>query len=94
MHNPEKDLNTVSKEGILNKIKKEKYTFLSDGKTTICQLTLENGYTVLGSSACVDPKNFNEELGKSISKSNAIDKIWELEGYLLAQRIYESKETI
>lgn len=25
---------------------------------------------------------------------NTIDNIWELEGYLLAQHIYESKETI
>ncbi len=41
--------------------------------------------------ACVDPRNFNKELGEKygIEKASkaAKDKLWELEGYALAQRI-------
>ena len=57
--------------------------------TTVCLLTLTNGYTVLGESACASPENFDEELGRRIAYENARNKIWSLEGYLLKQRLYE-----
>lgn len=80
---------TLTVEDILSVIKSEDYVVLNDGRTTICQLTLQNGFTVIGSSACVDPKNFKKELGQSIAKDNAVEKVWELEGYLLRQRLFE-----
>jgi len=58
---------------------------------TACLLTLANGYTVLGESACVDPKNFNAELGRKIARDNAKNKIWQLEGYLLRQKLFETQ---
>lgn len=58
---------------------------------TICVLTLANGFTVTGTSACASPENFNSELGREISKRNAMEKVWELEGYLLRQRLAEGK---
>jgi hypothetical protein len=57
---------------------------------TVCCLTLKNGFTVTGKSACASPENFNEEIGKKISFDNARDKIWALEGYLLKQKLYEA----
>jgi len=56
---------------------------------TVCCLTLKNGYTVIGESACASPENFDEELGKKIAFDNARNKIWQLEGYLLRQRLSE-----
>ena len=50
---------------------------------TACLLTLENGYTVLGESACASPENFDADLGRKIARDNAKNKIWQLEGYLL-----------
>ena len=58
---------------------------------TVCCLTLENGFTVTGESACVSPENFNTELGEKIALGKAKDKIWGLEGYLLKQRLFEGK---
>ena len=58
------------------------------GTTTICQLTLENGFTVTGESACVDPDNFDKTIGESIAYENARNKIWVLEGYLLKQALF------
>ena len=72
-----------------SKIKSETYTNLPDGRTVICQLTLENGYTVDGKSACVSKDNFNQEIGNKIARENAREKIWELEGYLLKQKLYK-----
>jgi len=56
---------------------------------TVCCLTLWNGFTVTGESACVSPENFNEELGRKIAFGHARDKVWALEGYLLKQRLRE-----
>lgn len=84
--------NRVTEEQIEAKIKDKKFTVLEDGKTTICNLYLENGFTVRGESACVDPANFDKELGEKIAYENAKDKIWLLEGYLLQQKLYEEPE--
>ena len=82
----EKPKTKLTKDDVLSTIKGEDYTILNDGRTTICQLTLKNGFTVVGFSACVD---FDKELGQSIAKDNAVEKVWELEGYLLRQRLFE-----
>jgi len=67
----------------------ESFTVLPSGKCMICELTLVNGFTVRGESACVSVNNFNEEIGREISRKNARDKIWGFEGYLLQQRLHE-----
>lgn len=61
----------------------ETYTVLPSGKVMVCELTLRNGFTVRGEAATVSKANFNEEIGRTISRKNAREKIWELEGYLL-----------
>ena len=58
-------------------------------RLTFCVLTLKNGFTVTGESACAIVENFNEDIGRRIARDNAISKIWPLEGYLLRQRISE-----
>ena len=58
---------------------------------TVCCITLKNGFTTTGESACVCPENFNAEIGQKIAFGNARDKIWMLEGYLLKQRLHEWK---
>jgi hypothetical protein len=80
--------NKVTLEDIQGKVKKTTYTVLPDNKTTICQLHMENGFTINGHSACVDPANYNQALGEKYAYEDAIDKAWPLEGYLLAQEIF------
>lgn len=72
-------------------IERVTYTVLPDC-TTICQLTLENGFTVIGKSACVDPTKFNVAVGGKYAFEDAFNKVWELEGYLLKQRIHEQEK--
>lgn len=59
---------------------------------TICIIILENGFKVEGTSACVDPKIYNEAIGQQEAYKNAIDKIWEIEGYLLKQQLHEANQ--
>lgn len=82
--------NKVLAGDIHNKIKATSYTLLPDGRTTICQVTLENGFTVIGTSACLVKEEYNQALGEKYSFEKAIDNIWELEGYLLAEKRYQA----
>lgn len=54
---------------------------------TFCVLTLRNGYTVTGQSACADPANFNEDIGRKIAREDAVRKIWPLMGYELRSKL-------
>lgn len=54
---------------------------------TFCVLTLRNGFTVTGESACVSPENFDAEIGRKIARANAVQKLWVLEGYVLKERL-------
>jgi hypothetical protein len=54
---------------------------------TIYVLVLVNGFVVTGESACVDPKNFDSEIGKEIAREDALSKMWPLMGYELKSKI-------
>ncbi|WP_076591967.1 Gp49 family protein [Herminiimonas arsenitoxidans] len=82
--------NKVTIDGIKAKITGESFIRTASGKTMICELTLRNGFTVRGESSCVDLANFKEDLGQQYSREAAVEKIWELEGYLLQEDIYRS----
>ena len=58
-------------------------------KCTVVACRLPNGFVIVESSACVDPDNYNKELGKKICMKKIEDKVWELEGYLLQEKVYE-----
>ena len=55
----------------------------------LCVLTLQNGFTVTGESACASPKNYRQDIGEKFAFENAREKVWLLEGYLLRQRMFE-----
>lgn len=59
------------------------------GLLTFCVLTLRNGFTVTGESACASPANFDAQIGRKIARQTAVLKIWPLEGYLLKQRLHD-----
>jgi hypothetical protein len=82
---------SVSLNDIEAKVTRTVFSVLPDTTTTICQLFMENGYVILGTSACVDKTKYNQALGEKYSYEDAINKAWPLEGYLLAQQMYEDK---
>ena len=54
---------------------------------TFCVLTLRNGFTVTGESACASPENFDVQVGRAIARENAVQKIWPLLGYELRTKL-------
>jgi Phage protein (N4 Gp49/phage Sf6 gene 66) family len=81
----------VTPEHLDSVILSEQYHVFEGSQLTVCCLTLKNGFTVTGESACASPANFNAELGQKIARQKARDKIWALEGYLLRQRLHDEQ---
>ena len=82
--------NTLTRDAIEAKVVGELFVKVGDTTTIVCNLLLDNGFVVTGTSACIDPAIFDEVTGKQIAYDNAIDKMWQLEGYLLKQRRFEA----
>lgn len=81
----------LTPEGIEAAVIKEQYHVFEGSCLTVCCLTLTNGFTVTGESACASPENFNEEIGRKVSRAKAIEKIWPLEGYRLKEMLYQDE---
>ncbi len=71
-------------------ITSDEYHVFTDSCLTVCCITLKNGFTVTGESACASPSNFDEDIGRKIAFDNARNKIWALEGYLLKDKLFNS----
>lgn len=67
------------------------YHIVPGTTTTICALTLMNGFVVIGHSAAASKENFDESIGKKVAYDNAREQIWQLEGYLLKQRLSDEQ---
>lgn len=80
------EIPTCTLTGLKAKVKKTEYLY--HGLLTICILTLENGFTVTGESACAHELKYNRAMGEQIAYKNAFEKMWPLEGYLLKERLF------
>lgn len=76
----------VTVEAMQDRIASIDYTVLAGSTVTICSITLDNGYSVRGESACVDPRAFDEALGRLLAYEDAFRKLWPLFGFLLAEK--------
>jgi len=84
----------------MTKVSQERINQLMDGaeyqvfhavfdKQCIATAKLSNGFTIVGQSACVDPANYDEEIGLDLAKKDIERQLWSLEGYLLQNTVEE-----
>lgn len=59
---------------------------------TICVLILKNGIKVIGHSSCVRPEIFDAEIGRQCARRMAIDEMWPLLGFRLADQLVAAGE--
>jgi len=59
---------------------------------TYVTVRMKNGFILRESTTCVDPANYNEEIGKEICLEKIEDKIWLLLGYQLQEDLFRSGE--
>ena len=77
----------VTAEYMQSRIKETTFTRFSE-TVTICNIELDNGYSVRGESACVSPENYRQDIGEKIAYDAAFNKLWPLFGFLLAEDIH------
>lgn len=77
----------VTLDGINALIINEEFYVPKDTCLTICILTLKNGFTVTGESACVNKANYRQDIGEKLARERAVNQIWPLEGYVLANEM-------
>lgn len=64
--------------------------FLGGAETTrmgnhlVAHFSTRSGFTIIESGACVDPKNFDVDIGTDIARKKAMDRLWAHLGFVLA----------
>lgn len=48
---------------------------------TYCRITMKCKYVFTGESACMNPADFNKEIGEKVAYQNAFNKIWSHLGF-------------
>lgn len=82
--------NSITQSDIDNLIEHSQInTMTLFNKCTIVSVQLPNGFIITESSSCVDPVNYDENLGKQICIEHIKNKLWELEGYRLQCALYK-----
>lgn len=73
-----KDNPDISVQAIDAAIKSVNYHVLSDGRTTVCEVCMDNGYTVTGWSVAATREGFIPTLGTKYALDDAREKVVEL----------------
>lgn len=76
----------VTKEFLESEIVNVEYQ-RGPGTITHCYITVKNGFTFTGESACVSEANFDEEIGKKYAYEQAFEKMWHPYGFLLKSKL-------
>lgn len=83
----------VNYEDIEARISDVNYLRFPGTNATICNITVDNKFSVRGESSSVSDDNYDEEVGKHYSYKNAFNELWPLFGFLLAEDIHREKKT-
>lgn len=75
----------VTQESIEAQIESTRY--LHEGGLTICIITMMNGWMSTGVSAPASMANYDKDVGERYSYDNAFKPLWQLEGYLLREKL-------
>lgn len=80
----------VTKEALEAMFRSVTYEIRSDGRTTVCEITFRNGFTLRDESACAHIDNFNQQLGEQQAYKKALDLAWGYAGFLLMEDRYRA----
>ena len=83
--------NKITPEFLKSQIVNVQYARLG-GTITHCTITVKNGFTFTGESACVDPDNFDEKIGQEVAYDQAFDKMWMPYGFLLKEQLAQQEK--
>lgn len=78
----------LTKEFLEGEIERAEYNRMTS-TITHCTIVTKSGFTFTGESACVDPNNYNKELGEKYAYENAFEKMWMPYGFWLHKALTE-----
>lgn len=64
---------------------------LGSPTVTVCNIIIDNGFSVRGESACVNEANYDKAIGEKLAYEDAFKKLWPLFGFMLAEDNLRSK---
>jgi hypothetical protein len=73
----------VRTEDVDAEILADQYHHFIGTTVTVCVITLQNGFTVVGKSACANPDNFEPTLGRELAYEDAKQQIYTLLAFRL-----------
>jgi hypothetical protein len=85
---------TLTLDDINRAIVKADYIRYNDTTLMLCILTLVGGFLVVGQSPCIDPAIFDEAVGRTLARNDAVSKVWTLEGYLLNFKLRKGLDAV
>lgn len=74
--------NKIQEGDVLNFIKEGCSLRLGEKTTVVCDTTL-TGFDTVGIAACVDPSNYDHDMGCGVARRDIKDKIWGHLGFVL-----------
>jgi hypothetical protein len=77
----------ISEQQVNEAVKSVEYHLFRNTRHMVCCVTLVNGYTVAGESACADPSKFSLELGQKYALEDAKSNIARLLAYGEAEKM-------
>ena len=72
----------ITEEDILNFMGEPKIQRI-DQKTTLVSYETRTGFVQHEASSCVDPNNYNEEIGSRVARDRVMNKLWPCFGFVL-----------
>lgn len=79
----------VQLDNLLDSATVEKHLF-HGGKSMILSYKLPCGFTVDGRAALININEFDDTIGETVAREDAIDQLWKLEGYRKQWQLYEN----
>lgn len=58
---------------------------------TIVAWQLPNGFVISDQSGCIDPKDYDRDIGIEIARKHLEDKVWQLYGFARKQEYHNAK---
>lgn len=78
----------ITPELVNEQIKITQFWRVPNSTVTVCALTMQNNFVLVGKSAAASFANFDEEIGKSLALADAREQIWSHLGYKLRDDLY------
>lgn len=72
-------------------IAETQYTLLPNKRSTVCSITLVNGFTVNGISSVVSGVDYDEEVGRITAHKKAMSEVWDIATALFTEKLHQAK---